>query len=122
MHERERYPSPDFLDEAEEMPGHITDVLGMVKGHFRNSVNERFPDFGYDAEGLGELFAHDFLSLISPSALEVELKREQRVFLRMALCDAVDFRRYPDAGPDIDRNKVLGVATYINSLARLATP
>jgi hypothetical protein len=123
MNEREAPPSAwrsrEGVDESQETLGNINDVLRTVRSVVWSYVRERWPDFSEDGKGMAEHFCQDFLSLINPSADQVRLSREQRVFLRVALFDAWTFKGYPRSTPSVDRNKVLGVATYLNSLALL---
>jgi len=123
MSEREggnpAFQTQDRVTEMQEKPGHITDVLRSVKGQIWEYVNKRWPAFSESGEGLGEVVSQDFLSLLIPAALGVELSQAQRVFLRVALCEAVTFKKNRVYDPDIDRNKILGVATYLNTLALL---
>jgi hypothetical protein len=106
------------VHEARETPqtNTINDVLGVFKGQLHSHVRDLSPDFEEDARAMAEGFCQEFLCLLNPAAERVHLNGSQSVFVREALFESWAFKGYPSDSPAVDQNKVLGVATYLNSL------
>jgi hypothetical protein len=106
------------VHEARETPqtNTINDVLRALQAQLQDHVHDLSPDFEEDGRLIAEKFCQEFLCLLNPGVERVHLNGSQSIFVQEALRKLWNFKGYPRSSPTIDENKVLGVATYLNSL------
>ena len=126
MNERQGYrPSqPEMAKPHGESPetNTIDYVLTSVESRIQFRIQEVSPELESYGHLLGEAFANEFRGLLNPGVETMHLTSSQAAFVVEALMQvwsiegALSLSKNP-ISPVMDLPKLLGVATYLNSLA-----
>jgi hypothetical protein len=120
-------PPHEHREERERSPHSVRDfILNTFKKDLDVQILTFHPRFSKDAEMLADAFRHEVVDLLQPAAEQLLLNDSQMWYVRSLLSSAFGFRLQLQANhfsgkpsTHVDQERIIAVATYINSLVAI---